>query len=71
MFCLNRPIILQHWGRDEIDNIALTTFLKVFSSMKVLEFIKKKSLKFVGTTNNIVALVQIIAWRRPSDTLSL
>ena len=31
--------------------------------------LKKKSLKFVGTTYNIVALVQIIAWRRPSDTL--
>ena len=48
---------LTHWGRDEMNNISQTTF-----SMKMLEF--RISLKFVpkGPINNILALVQIMAW---------
>ena len=46
------------------DNIPKGNF---FNESALIEQIK--SLKFVGTTNNIVALVQIIAWSRPSDTL--
>ena len=71
MFCLNRPIIFKHWGRDEIDNISLTTFLELFFFSESVWISIKHSLKCVGKgpTNNIVALVQIIAWRRPGDML--
>ena len=70
VFYSNRSIILKHWGRDKINNISLTTFLKVFFFFNESAWIsKKKLLKFVGTINNIVALVQIISWCRPSDTL--
>ena len=30
--------VLTHWGRDEMNNISQTTFLNVFSSMKMFEF---------------------------------
>ena len=44
----------------------LTTFSNAFSGMKISI---KISLKFVpnGPINNIPALVQIMAWRRPGD----
>ena len=71
MFCLNRPINLKQWGRNEIDSISLTTFLKNISFDYSAWISIKNSQRFVGKgpTNNIVALVQIIAWRRPGDTL--
>ena len=52
-----------------MDAISQTTFSKAFSWVKMYEFRLKKSLKFVpkGPINNIPALVQIMAWRRPCD----
>ena len=49
-----------------MNNISQTAFSNVFSSMKILI---KILLKFVpkGPINNIPALVQIMAWRRPGD----
>ena len=46
-----------------MNNISQTTFSNVFSSMKMFEF------RFVpkGPINNIPALIQIMAWRRPGD----
>ena len=61
--------LLTHWGRDEMNNISQTTFSNVFSSMKMFEFRLKFhwSLFLMGLINNIPALVQIMAWRRPGD----
>ena len=63
-------IALTHWGRDKIDAISQTTISNTFSWMKMLEC----RLKFhwsvflrVGPINNILSLVQIMAWRRPGD----
>ena len=58
---------LTHWGRDKMDAISQTTFSSAFSWMKIFEFPIKISLKFVPkrSINNIPALVQIMAWRRP------
>ena len=49
--------------------IFQTIFSNVFSLMKMLTFRLKISLKFVpnGPINNISAMVQIMAWRRPGD----
>ena len=60
---------LTHWGRDEIDAIVQTTFSNAFSWMKMYQFSLRISLKFVPKfqINNIPALVQIMAWRRPGD----
>ena len=46
-----------------------TTFWNGFSWMKMYEFREKISLKFVprGPINNMPALGQIMAWRRPGD----
>ena len=54
---------LTHWGRDKIAAIFQSTVSNGFSWMKMYEF----RLKFVpkGPINNIPALVQIMAWRRP------
>ena len=54
--------LLTHWGRDKMAPIFQTTFSIAFSWIKI-------SLKFVsnGQINNIPALVQIMAWRRPGD----
>ena len=59
--------LLTHWGRDKIDAISQTIFSNAFSWMKMLEY--RLKLKFVpkGLINNIPALVQIMAWRRPGD----
>ena len=58
---------LTHWGRDKIDAISQTTFSSAFSWNVWIPI--KISLKFVpkGPINNIPALVQIMAWRRPGD----
>ena len=49
--------------------IFQTTFSNGFSWMKLFDFSNKNSLKFVswGRINNIPALVEIMAWRRPRD----
>ena len=56
--------ILTYWGRDKMDAISQTTFSSAFSYFPI-----KISLKFVpkGPINNIPALAQIMAWRRPGD----
>ena len=60
---------LTHWGRDKMAAISQTTLsIAIFVNENVrisIEF----SVKFVpkGPINNIPALVQIIAWRRPGD----
>ena len=60
---------LTHWVRDKMAAIFQTTFSNAFCWMKMYEFRLKISLKFVpqGPINNIPALVQIMAWRRPGD----
>ena len=60
---------LTHWGRDKMTAIFRTTFSNAFYWLKMLEFGLKKSMKFVPKVriNNIVALVQIIAWRQSGD----
>ena len=56
--------VLTHWGWDKMAAIFQTTFLNRFSWMKIYEF----RLKFHWSPiNNISALVQIMAWRRPGD----
>ena len=61
--------MLTHWGRDKMDAISQTTFSNEFSWMKLYEYRLNIPLKFVpqGPNNNIPALVQIMAWRRPGD----
>ena len=55
---------LTHWGRGKMDAIFQTTISNGFSWMKMYEF----RLKFhCLINNNIPALVQIMAWRRPGD----
>ena len=60
---------LTHWGRDKVATTSQTIFWNAFSWMKMCEFFRKIPLKFVpmGPINNIRALVQIMAWRRPGD----
>ena len=50
-----------------MDAISQTMFPNVFSWMKMFEFRLNISLKFVpkGPINNIPAMVQRMAWRRP------
>ena len=63
--------VLTHWGWDKMDAISQTTFSSAFSCMKILNVWIPIwiSLKFVpkGPINNIPALVQIMAWRRPGN----
>ena len=60
---------LTHWGRDKMDAISQTTFPSTFFLNENVWIPIKISLKFVpkGRINNIPALVQIMAWRRPGD----
>ena len=54
--------LLTHLPQDKMDAISQTTFSSAFSWMKMFE----NRLKFPkGTINNILALLQIMAWRRP------
>ena len=57
-------IVLTHWGRDQKDAISQTTFSSAFYWMKMYE-LQQKIPK--GPVNNILALVQIMAWRCPGD----
>ena len=61
--------VLTHWGRNHIDAISHTTFSNEFFFNENIWILIKISLKFVpkGPINNIPALVQIMAWRRPGD----
>ena len=60
--------LLTNWGRDKMDAISLTFSSAFFLSENVCIPIII-SLKFVpeGPINNIPALVEIMAWRRPGD----
>ena len=60
--------ILTHWGRDKMTAIFQTTFSSAFLEWKRMNSIKI-SLKIVATgpINNILELVQIMAWCRPGD----
>ena len=62
-------VILTHWGRDKMDAISQTTFSSAFLFNENVWITIKNSLKIVpkGPINNIPALVQIMAWRRPGD----
>ena len=59
--------LLTHWGRDKMAAIFQTKFSNAFSSTKNVWISIKISLKLVskGPINNIPALVQAMAWRRP------
>ena len=63
--------VLTHWGRDKISAIWQTPYWNGFSWMKIYELRLKYQLKFVPIPecpiNNIPALVEIMAWRRPGD----
>ena len=58
---------LKHWGWDKMATISQTTLSSAFSWKKMSEFWFKISLKFVPKSpiDNIPALFQIMAWRRP------
>ena len=60
---------LTHWGRDKWTPFRRRHFQLHFPEWKCLNCEKTFSLKFVpkGQINNIPALVQIMAWRRPGD----
>ena len=60
---------LTHRGRHKMAAIFQTIFSNEFSWMKNVWISIRISLKFVpmGPINNIPALVQIMAWRRPSS----
>ena len=59
---------LTHWGRNKMAAIFHTTFSNSFSLMKIYE-LRLRFHKFVPKVriDNIPALVQIMAWRRPGD----
>ena len=70
VYIINIQRLLIHWGRDEIDAISKTTFLNAFSGRNENVWTSLKiSLKLVPKVqiNNIPALVQVMAWRRPGD----
>ena len=62
---------LTHWGPDKMAAIFRTTFSSGFPCMEMYELRLKFhwSLFRKGSINNIPALVQIMAWRRPGDKL--
>ena len=63
------PNELTHWGQDKMDAIFQKTFSNGFSWIKNVWISIKIWFKFVprGPVSNIPALVQIMAWHRPSD----
>ena len=60
---------LTHWGQDKMGAISQMTFSSAFSLNETFWIPIKISLKFVPKSpiNNIPALVEIMAWRRPGD----
>ena len=65
-FC---AVPLTHWGRNKMADISQTTTSNAILLNENIWISLKLSLKFVpkGRINNIPALVQIMAWRRPGD----
>ena len=61
--------VLTHWGRDKMAAMYHTAFSNAFSWMKMFKFRLRFHWSFFlkGPINNIPALVQIMAWRRPGD----
>ena len=59
---------LTHWGREKMVAISRRQFKWIFLNENIWISIEV-ALKFVpkGPINNIPALVQIMAWRRPGD----
>ena len=55
---------LTHWGRDKMATNFQAMFSNGFSWMKNFNFLNEISLKLI---DNMTALVQIMAWRRPGD----
>ena len=60
---------LTHWGRDKMAAISPTTLANAFFLNGNVRILITISLKFVpkGPINNNPALVQIMAWWRPSN----
>ena len=69
MYCFLVRGFLTHWGRDKMPAVSQTAFSNGFSWMKIFQFRLQFhwSLFPKGPINNIPALVQIMAWRRPGD----
>ena len=67
--CQTTSHFLTHWGRDKMAANILTTFSNVNFLNENIWISIKISLKSVpkGPIDNIPALVQIMAWRRPGD----
>ena len=53
---------LTHWSREKMAANIQTTFSNAFSWMKRHTFLLR-----IHWINNILSLVQIVAWRRPGD----
>ena len=69
----SKYLIITHWGRDQMDAISQKDIFKCISLNENVWIPIEISLKFVpkGHINNIPALVEIMALRRPGDkTLS-
>ena len=68
--CVGCLAVLSHWGRDTMAVIFQTTFFKCIFSNRNLWISLNISMKYVPKVriDNIPALVQIMAWRRPGDT---
>ena len=64
-------LTLTHWVLRQNGSHFRRHFQMHFLEWKCMNFDKKNPLKFVpkGPINNIPALVQIMAWRRPGDKL--
>ena len=63
-----RYLGLTHWGRDEMAAKLQTTFKCIFLKENVWIPIKISPLSVPkGPINSILALVQIMAWRRPGN----
>ena len=65
---LFHELYLTHWGRQNRRHFPDDSFKWIFLNENVWNSIEV-SLKFVpkGPINNIPALVQVMAWRRPGD----
>ena len=61
--------ILTHWGQDTMAAIFADDIFNFIFLNENAEILCKISLRFVPKVgiNNIPALVQIMAWRRPGD----
>ena len=65
-----RHFSLTHWGRGKIATISQTTFSNAFSGMKLYEFRLRFHWRLIVPEvrmNDILSLIQILAWRRPGE----